>query len=368
MIEHVAVYLRAREWLSSKVVLMLAVCGLFVFSTSTGPVHALVMIGSFFLFVAAFLSVSYVVNDFCDREVDRLAGKRKIIADLPTGAVMASIGVLVIIGCVPALILSPARVKCLGAMALIYALGLAYSVPGIRFKERGALGLFECAMAQRCAPLLLIPCLLGMQVLSMPMFYLWLVISCLDGLRYILIHQIVDRENDERAGVRTYVRQSGRGARSLHRIIVSATAAEAILCLVALIPIAHAHPVIVGVGIAAAVMLELCIRRVLNHYACKDWFATFDSVPLEAYLSFIFPCMIGAARALTSWDGLAFTLAIVLLSAQPMRIKLELAALVLPAHRAACAPPDGSANAAPDTNNRAASHPGTGTEHVHRGR
>ncbi len=346
MLKQIAAYLRVREWLSSKVALALAVCAFFTFSAPMGPVRALLLLGGFFLFVSTFLSVSYVVNDFCDREVDRLAGKQKIIANLPTGVVIASIAALITIGCAPALILSPAPLKCIAVMTLVYALGLAYSLPGIRFKERGALGLVECAVAQRCMPLLLIPCLLGMQVFLIPYFYLWLAISCLDGLRYILIHQIVDRENDERAGVTTYVRQSGQDAQALRRLVAGTTTLETLLCLVALAPIALEHPVVVVVGVASTVVLELCIHRVLHRYAGKDWLATFDSVPLEAYLSFIFPCMVGVARAFTSWDGIVFAFVSVLLSAQPVLAKLDLALLVLPAHRAACAPPS-TCNIAP---------------------
>ena len=331
-------YLRADEWLSSKVVMMLGVCACFAFRALSDCVIALGVIVAFFVFCACFLSVSYVLNDFFDREVDRLAGKRKTIAGMPTVAVAASIVLLVVVGCAPVLLLTQNRLVCIVVVGAVYALGAAYSMPPARFKERGAVGLLECAIAQRCMPLLLLPCLLGFDIYLEPAFWFWMFLSFLDGLRYILIHQLVDQENDRISGVTTYV---GKASRPVRPLVASATLIELVICFVLTLPLARLQPFVVMLGFGCTVILEWCIYRVLHTYGGKDWLATFDSVPLEAYLSFVYPFMVGVVRAIfewgtsgIGWDGVLFAATVLILSARPMKVKLDLAAIYIRSKRA----------------------------------
>ena len=142
-----------------------------------------------------------MINDFSDIEVDKSAGKEKVICSQSKAAVIGWLIGLFLGGCVP-LLCYQRWDAALGVMLLLtYFLGYAYSMKPFRFKERGLIGLVECSVAQRCMPIGVIWMLIGG---GRSIFLLFLLISFFMGLRYIFIHQLIDIENDRKSGVNTY--------------------------------------------------------------------------------------------------------------------------------------------------------------------
>ena len=76
-------YLRADEWMSSKVTMMLGTAAYFLCINGRDMLTACRELAVYFLFLAMFLAISYVSNDFSDLEIDKKAGKKKVIAQLP---------------------------------------------------------------------------------------------------------------------------------------------------------------------------------------------------------------------------------------------------------------------------------------------
>ena len=75
-------YLRIKEWLSSKVTMML---GIFVYFSYIGKWDGettIIGLITFFLVVTMFLAISYIANDYSDIEVDKKADKKKVIASM----------------------------------------------------------------------------------------------------------------------------------------------------------------------------------------------------------------------------------------------------------------------------------------------
>ena len=198
-------YFRAVEWYDSKIPFMLSAYLFHVLlkgAWTVPDIYACFLL--YFLYLASFLAFSYLINDFSDMETDRKAGKIKVIFGVDRRITAAILAALPIIGTVPLWSYLGFRSDFLLLTALIYFLGAAYSIQLFRFKEKGFAGLLECAIAQRCVPLLLVPFLVDAKSVY---FVLWILVSLLDGIRYLVIHQYMDKENDLKTGVRTFVNE-----------------------------------------------------------------------------------------------------------------------------------------------------------------
>jgi 4-hydroxybenzoate polyprenyltransferase len=82
-----------------------------------------------------------------------------------------------------------------------------YSLPPLRFKERGILGLIVASIAQRSLPgLVFFATYRHWETDTLLFSFLYFFV----GLRWIIAHQIWDFENDSNSGVRTFAAQIGK--------------------------------------------------------------------------------------------------------------------------------------------------------------
>ena len=320
----VANYLRIREWIDSKVTMILGVAAYFMCLEKADIADWFKILIAYFLFLSMFLALSYTFNDYTDLEIDKKAGKVKVIASVPKWLIYGSFVAMILIGDIPILFMVEKKALCFCVIVLITIFGLAYSFPGIRFKERGALGLVECSFAQRCFPLVLILFFMNLNKTNLILWMVWFVLSFIDGLRYILIHQYIDRENDRSTGTHTFVLDKQMNIR---KTIVSLLLIETIGCVLLLIPLATEYRVIVSVGVIVSAFLEYCIYEVLNVFAKKDWLVSFDSVPLEAFLNIIMPVMLGICMMKINLLAGFFVLFILVCCYRAIRSKLDIVAV-----------------------------------------
>jgi 4-hydroxybenzoate polyprenyltransferase len=156
------------------------------------------------LFSVCFLAFGYALNDYCDRGADLRAGKPTAIANLPSGYAILLLIILLGLGW---LWLPFKNFRSIGLAALAYFFLAFYSLPPLRFKERGVFGLVAAAAAQRSLPAFLF--FEAYQhwhadTLLFGLLYFFI------GLRWIIGHQIWDFENDLKSGVITYTTQVGK--------------------------------------------------------------------------------------------------------------------------------------------------------------
>jgi 4-hydroxybenzoate polyprenyltransferase len=197
--------IRWKDWGHSKMPPFFAAGFLFLLANEQFAAPDLVRFAAWILFCAAFLAFGYGVNDFSDRDTDRRAGKGNAMDRLGPGKAVAWLLVVLGIGLAP---LGPYLVdRWLALMvASTYALALAYSLPPLRLKERGLAGLLACALAQRSLPLLVGAALFRRFDLNL---WLFCALFALVGLRWILLHQVLDAQFDEQARVHTFVLTAG---------------------------------------------------------------------------------------------------------------------------------------------------------------
>ena len=158
------------------------------------------------LCVSCVAAYGHVVNDWCDIADDRRAGKPNVMRDIHVGQRAALCLGLVAAGFVILAPFSnawPARI----VLAVNFLWPTLYSIPSVRLKERGLLGVFSDAAGSHITPTLFAFAAASMfasaptNVAVLTAFLLWATAL---GIKGILYHQMADRANDEIAGVATF--------------------------------------------------------------------------------------------------------------------------------------------------------------------
>jgi hypothetical protein len=161
-----------------------------------------------------------------------------------------------------------------------YIVATLYSLPPTRLKERGTLGLLAAAVAQRTLPAVIVFQAMGVWDRTAVALC---VLSTLIGLRYILVHQILDLRDDARTGLRTF--GTDRGADFLCRLISRVVFPLELASLgVAVVTMAETVPSLWALAALYAVWLEV-LRRRLKRFALTPSPVSYD---LLADLYFIY--------------------------------------------------------------------------------
>lgn len=190
------------EWSTSKLPYLGAAAFLLT-PREASPLQVVGIMGA----MACCAAFGYAINEVADRETDVRAGKSNRATDVAWG-VWASFLAITGAGAVflatlwgsdtvaPALVLGD----------LVFA--AAYSLPPIRLKERGVVGLIAGAAAQWAVPTLAIS---ASQPggWSDPTAWCASLLGLAIGLRWMAVHQLQDRFGDRQAGVRTYAAEGG---------------------------------------------------------------------------------------------------------------------------------------------------------------
>jgi 4-hydroxybenzoate polyprenyltransferase len=189
------------EWYDSKVPLFL-VCMYYAALSRPAPgARLLGEMGFLLVLLCAYAAFGHMVNDFSDRRVDRAAGKRKVLATFSEPRARALVLLAALAGPILAVVFYFERPDVIAVVGIAYVLAALYSLPPARLKERRTLGLIAAAVAQRTLPAVIVFQALGPWDWTAAALC---VLSTMVGLRYILVHQILDLRNDARAGTETF--------------------------------------------------------------------------------------------------------------------------------------------------------------------
>ncbi|MEM7479623.1 MAG: UbiA family prenyltransferase [Acidobacteriota bacterium] len=192
----------------------------------------------FLVALVALATFGYTLNDLCDAAQDRRAGKPDALAG--AGGAKIRLGLVVVslaVGLVAwATVEAPALAT--GFLALHLLLLMVYSVPPLRWKERGLLGVLADALYGH-----LLPVAITLLVFAPAPDDRWLggaviVWALAKGLRNILLHQIEDRKGDRRAGIATFGSSQPplRVLSLVNRLFLPVEIVTLVLLLVALAP------------------------------------------------------------------------------------------------------------------------------------
>jgi 4-hydroxybenzoate polyprenyltransferase len=193
---------RWHDWYDSKLPLFLvAMCYAVLRMEAPGIIEAAQMV-ALLLLLCLYAAFGHIVNDYADREADRTAGKKKLLAEWGEPAALAAVAVPAIGTMAVAWLCFDQYTLALTLLSVLVA--AVYSLPPARLKERGVLGWAAATAAQRTLPLAII-----FQAFAAwdGVAVLMTVLNTLIGIRYIAVHQLRDRRNDRRSGVQTIATQ-----------------------------------------------------------------------------------------------------------------------------------------------------------------
>ena len=154
----------------------------------------------------------YLLNDYCDIESDKKAGKKNLLATV--SPLVRTILVLVFFSVA---VVSWFVIKKGILINVLYALQLIaliiYSVKPFRLKERALLGVLCDSFYGHINPALITLTFFLSGETQQPVLISLLafitVVTCIKGIRNILLHQIDDRKKDAKAGLNTFVVKHG---------------------------------------------------------------------------------------------------------------------------------------------------------------
>lgn len=199
--------IRADNWWLSKIPPLLAVGYAEILLLEVPPAPALTLLFVAIASICGVASYGHVINDAFDIVADLRAGKKNFMVGYSPLAQWLMALFCIAIGFLPLLLLEnpgpPAAV-----LALNYLLPTIYSIPPVRTKERGVLGVLCDTSGVHAVPTLFFAtCFLANQPANNAAWvfsglaFLWAFVF---GLKGILIHQLLDRETDAAAGVTTF--------------------------------------------------------------------------------------------------------------------------------------------------------------------
>ena len=199
---------RFANWWSHKIPPLLLVVYVELIRRHASPGESVGALCVLLCCVSCVAAYGHVVNDWSDIADDGRAGKPNAMRDVRVGRRAALCCGLVVAGFAALAPFSnawPARV----VLAMNYLWPTLYSMPRIRLKERGLLGVLCDAAGSHITPTLFafavvnvfVPASANVIVLSAVL--LW---GTALGIKGILYHQMADRANDEIAGVVTFAR------------------------------------------------------------------------------------------------------------------------------------------------------------------
>lgn len=212
---------RGSNWWYSKIPPLLAVAYAEIALQRLGPGVALSRIAALLVSACCVAAYGHVLNDICDIETDRLAGKTNAMARLTRTQRAALCLGLAAAGLAPWLFTGLDRASAL-LLVCLYALPVIYNVPPVRLKEHGFWGVLADAAQAHLAPTLFVMAAFSgltthMDLASAAFAALAAAWALFRGLRDIMRHQLWDKAADAAGGVSTFV--AGRSPEQIRLFI-----------------------------------------------------------------------------------------------------------------------------------------------------
>ena len=222
---------RADDWWRSKASLLMGFVYLFTLWFDI-PIRRFIPLSFLSLIVIiGFASFGYLINDFFDKEKDRQSGKKNFLHGKSMVSQFGLLALTLIFIVFPWLYL-PADTYSYVGIGLQLTLLLIYSVPPVRLKEKGVIGLIVDALYAHAVPVLLAAYTFLLASghkfpwIGLLFLFLW---QFMNGMRNIFLHQFEDIDADSHSQTKNYVASVSEKAR--YRFLSLSMVLELAFCL-----------------------------------------------------------------------------------------------------------------------------------------
>lgn len=274
------------EWVTSK----LPYIGAAVVLLTSRESSALVMLPIIGTIVTS-AAFGYGINEVADRNCDQRAGKPNRAAGLSR----ANWGLFLLLTASLSVGLSLLWAADAAAPALVLAglvLAAAYSLPPLRLKERGVMGLVGGASAQWTLPVLAVSAVQPWGWLR-PGAWCLALLGLAIGMRWMAVHQMHDAPADRKAGVQTY---ASRGGRAWHVILGAFLSELGLLALTLVLTWPQSIPAIIALAFWIFQQAFLGPRG----ESFRKRLQGYSHAPLAEYYFLLLPVALALGRGLSS--------------------------------------------------------------------
>lgn len=279
--------IRWQDWYDSK--LPLFFLAYYYLIVVHDKVHAqslilLLPLGFFFVSLASF---GYMLNDYFDKTSDRISGKENLMLSLKH---WQQIFILVVVLFMGLIAFAPFYQHEFAIIFLFpcYLSSILYSAPPLRLKEKGIWGVICVSLAQRVFPVLIVFAIFehfGFDAL------IFAILSLLIGIRWILVHQILDYGKDIQANVETFV--TNTSLRKTYNLMLFFFASEVISAIALIMTIYSAISLISFLTIAYF-LYELYLYPFWRKVGLRRMLTSYDFAPLADFYYFWLPLLLSA--------------------------------------------------------------------------
>lgn len=213
--------------------------------------------------IIGFASLGYLLNDFFDQEKDKLAGKKNFLLNTSAAQKIAYFCFALLMLFTPWYYL-PYDIFTIVLVVLQLLLFLLYSVPGIRLKERGLVGLITDALYAHSIPAVMAVHTYALisnkttNVVWIAVLFAWQF--CV-GLRNILLHQLNDSDADQLSNTKTFTNKYGVPITNSFLNGLRLTELLILLILVSMLCIQNQWFFVCVVGIVLSLLLFLSMDK-----------------------------------------------------------------------------------------------------------
>jgi 4-hydroxybenzoate polyprenyltransferase len=208
--------LKASDWWNYKIPPLLAIAW-YALASGRYPTQLRSIAGYLSLYLLATVAIAgfgHVLLDAFDVEEDRLLGKPNLWSPLSSFKRMLLLSTLIVLSWLPWRAIPGGKLTLvlIGAEFVMFVL---YAMPPLRLKERGFPGIAADAMYAHVLPLLWTwVTFSAIADSTAPPWFPVVAASWafLVGTRHLLQHQVINHDDDERAGARTFVVRHGVAA------------------------------------------------------------------------------------------------------------------------------------------------------------
>lgn len=193
---------RWRLWYRDKAALFMACLYYSALSRQQIGLSVIPEMAGLLLLFCCLATFGHMANSLSDQEIDLAAGKDCPLAAFSPRIALLLVAAPAVLGLAAAAFLYAHRPDVLLLLFVSFVAATFYSLPPFRLKERGYLGLFTAAIAQRTLPAVIVFQAMNAWDWTAANFC---ALSTLIGLNGIIWHQLLDRKNDMATGVRTFV-------------------------------------------------------------------------------------------------------------------------------------------------------------------
>jgi 4-hydroxybenzoate polyprenyltransferase len=249
-------YVRWQDWALSRIPMLCTVGAYLALARGHASRESLI---DFFLFTFVFAgshsAFGFLVNDLGDRDLDRRHGKANTFLELGAKQGLALLAAIAVVMSLSGFYFLD-RPGFAPLWALWFLVAVAYSLPPLRLKERGAAGIIVSSLAQWTLPVLI--AFAAFEASAGWELWLFVFATTASGAALELAHQRHDLPNDAATGTSTFA--VGRGRLAMDRLYNSAlwldrSAVGVVLAVVVLRPPAIDLKAIPSLAIAATLVL-----------------------------------------------------------------------------------------------------------------